>query len=366
MTAKVTMPRSTLRDLEIEMNQYKFQSMLDKVQALLARAEHPNTPDAEADLCRTKAEAIMFKYKIDQAMLKDSERDESYNKPAKRTIWISPFTNGWYRQQYSLAVSCFMHAECEFVYAWRRNDEDGGTLWLALDVYGYPGDIQYGEMLFIACRLTFLARLEPGVREDLNVDENIYALRHAGVERIRIAQMVGWITRSQIANKKYEPESQKAVDKACARVTSAIKRSCKAKGEDPKPLLGQGNNMKTYRESFAHGYNETIRMRLNRLRFERGLDSDGAIVLVKRHQDVLAMMYKDHPSTDPDNVQECAKCKASKSGHCRQHPAQKYKTTKVNERAYGRGVSAGARVDLTGGNVPTKRAAASPDRREIH
>jgi hypothetical protein len=43
--------------------------ILERVRKLLARAEHPSTPPAEAEACSEKAAAMMSRYVIDQAML---------------------------------------------------------------------------------------------------------------------------------------------------------------------------------------------------------------------------------------------------------------------------------------------------------
>lgn len=43
--------------------------MLDRIRKLLARAEHPATPPAEAEACSAKAAALMSRHLIDQAML---------------------------------------------------------------------------------------------------------------------------------------------------------------------------------------------------------------------------------------------------------------------------------------------------------
>ena len=353
-------------------NDYQFERMLDKVQKLLARAEHPNTPEAEADSCRTTAEAIMFKYKIEQAMLKDGDRHESYNKPMKRRIWIAPMDSDQYDRQYSLAVACFKHADCEMAHEWTINPDDG-KYWLAGDIYGYPGDIRYGEMLFVACRITFLARMEPGVDANKSMDENIYDLRSSGVTRVRIAEMVGWITSDVMLAAKgqfIDVESKKKVDLACTRVTSAVKREAKRRGEDASVILGQGNSMDTYRLSFATGFVRTIKFRLMRLRAQHGQDS-GAIVLKTRHEDVLEMMYADHPDLRPQSqnaakFEPCERCAKSKSGTCRKHRVPKMKFVEANMAAMARGADAGNRVDLTGGNVPTGRTSAAPTRHAIN
>src|SRR4051812_5148564 len=47
----------------------KLEAMLRKVRGLLAQADHENTSPAEAQVFRNKAEALMMRYRIDEAML---------------------------------------------------------------------------------------------------------------------------------------------------------------------------------------------------------------------------------------------------------------------------------------------------------
>lgn len=50
--------------------------MIEKVKALWARADHPNTPEPEARACREKAAEMMAKYEIDMIVLAVEEHGE--------------------------------------------------------------------------------------------------------------------------------------------------------------------------------------------------------------------------------------------------------------------------------------------------
>lgn len=53
------------------------ESILRRLRALIARAEHPNTPKPEAELSRKQAEKLMAKYSINAALLGDLEENKT-------------------------------------------------------------------------------------------------------------------------------------------------------------------------------------------------------------------------------------------------------------------------------------------------
>ena len=65
--------------------------VLERVRKLLARAEHPATPPAEAEACSEKAAALMSRYVIDQAMLDASTPDASAP-IVQRIVLEAPYT----------------------------------------------------------------------------------------------------------------------------------------------------------------------------------------------------------------------------------------------------------------------------------
>ena len=61
---------------------------LDRIRKLLARAEHPATPPAEAEACSAKAAALMSRHVIDQAML--DAREPTTSAPATTVVLVEP------------------------------------------------------------------------------------------------------------------------------------------------------------------------------------------------------------------------------------------------------------------------------------
>lgn len=65
--------------------------MLERVRKLLARAEHPSTPPAEAEACSEKAAALMSRYVIDRAMV-DATTPGAAAPIVRRIIVDAPYT----------------------------------------------------------------------------------------------------------------------------------------------------------------------------------------------------------------------------------------------------------------------------------
>jgi Protein of unknown function (DUF2786) len=355
----------------VETTGEKLDAMMRKVQALIARADHPNTPEAEAETARTMAEAIMFKYRIEESMLGTNERARMGIKPERRDWAVATSKSEFYNHMYWLAGDCVSHVDAMMTYRWGKHPVTNDGHWLIAETYGYESDLRYAEMLFTACQITFSARLEPKVDPSLSDAENVYNLRMAGIERLRIAVLMGWVTKDDAATAHpgrhswISPSEQKAASARCAphahRVTRIFKAEAARRGDDTSGLLGKGNSVATYRKSFADAFVSQIRTRLYRLRADHAADSAGTLVLKSRKDDVREFYYQHHPEDRPTNnvtytFEECPRCKAASSGHCRKHPAgRKPKSQSWSGAGARAGNSAGMRVDLTGGDSPTPR-----------
>jgi hypothetical protein len=66
--------------------------MLERVRKLLARAEHPATPPAEAESCSAKAAELMSRYVIDQAMLDAGDGRRGSAPVVRRIVVDAPYT----------------------------------------------------------------------------------------------------------------------------------------------------------------------------------------------------------------------------------------------------------------------------------
>jgi hypothetical protein len=274
-----------------------------KVRALLDTAD---SYEAEGNLeaastYRTKAEELMVKYRLEQ------EDTLAVDPGAARPIQVdidlvgnaSKYKNHYYSMWYYIAKHCGIRTHLEWKYT------DAGYVVRAYAV-GYEDDIRYAEMLFTSARLVFTERLEPKVKPELSDQVNAYRLRSAGLERIRVAEML-WGNTDKVF---------------MGRVGRLYKAECEERGE-PAHLSGRGVTGKAYREQYADSFVTTFTGRLWQAQQSAG--AGGGLVLHGREERVTEAYYAFYPDRRPKaeveaatEEPECAKCAKAKT-QCREH-----------------------------------------------
>ena len=286
------------------MNREQLDRIMTRVKGLLAKAEASEFPEERATLA-AKAEALMFKYRIEETQLADS--GQSALAPTS-VLWdVYPVGSPHLDVLRDIAMAAIHHTGCRAIalsgYQGSLNSGFGESVkqWR---VYGWESDLRYAEELFISARLAYLGRMDPQVDPAKSDDENAFRLRMAGVERGRIGEMIGW------------------GDKAHIRVTNAVKRYAKSHDipqEELDRVLGKGNSMKVFRKAFRHGFTDQFRIRLSRARMS--VDTGGqALIPVSRQRAVDELFYSEWPQLRPTNVpakvercDECRRCPAHES-----------------------------------------------------
>lgn len=321
---------------------FGLDALLHKVQSCLARADHPNTPPAEAQASREMAERLMEKYRIDEAQLGDAGKLKGYE-PIWRVVdlcsYRSEFRNHYHQMMSAIARHLDVRAMFEVI-----SSSDGMTTRFVANVCGYESDLRFAELLITQASLTFGKRLEPVYDPELSDQMNAYLMRMAGMEGKRIA-MAMWGKCG-----KSDPP----------KVRAMFKKEAEARGEDPTVLLGQGNSVKLYRQSYAEGFVGELWHRLRVMANARMMD--GGLVMVGRKEAVNEAFYTRYPAYRPappsavpigqDRHEECPKCKRAKGGYCREHDYRRpgrYKEPKVNFGAYYQGQAAAREVNLERG-----------------
>lgn len=336
--------------------------ILRQVQAMLARADHPNTPPHEADTARNMAEALMLKYRIDEATLAAAGQMGSDTlRPIWRKFRVCGTASEFTTEYRVMAQNCLRHVDCEYVtrsgQAWEADESLAGTpegeeFIYYIEAVGYESDLRIAEVLYTSCMLAFQGKLEPKVDRSLSDQVNAYIMRSAGMEGWRIAEAIYGRT-----DKALRP-----------KVRAMFKAEAMARGEDPSVLLGKGNSVKTFRESYALGFVDEVRKRLVQMRAAQADADSGALVLADRATAVREAYYGRFPQYRPTTGATsyskpandgCAKCAKAKSGYCRDHSWMKpstarYKGPNLNGAALARGRAA-ARDANIGSTAPGHR-----------
>lgn len=323
----------------------KIDSMMTKVRSLLARADHPNTPPAEADTARAMAEKIRVKYAIEEAALIASGAlaGEQY-RPGFKEMPVAPWSSPYQSTYWALAVYAAQHTGCRIHYSSQYDPETGDYMLVAV-MAGFEADLRFAEALYTSARIVFADRMEPKPNPDLSDEDNVFRMREAGMERGRIGSLMGW-----------GGEGTQGPNK----VTRVYKRACKERGVEPT-LAGRSMSVKVFRETYADGFRVEFWTRLYNARNAAGTDSAGTLVLANRKDEVDEAFYQRFPNLRPAPAgsREIGEGKTSKAARLRgPTKADLQREARKNGPAGQAGRQAGRRaaseIDV-GGHAPKGR-----------
>jgi hypothetical protein len=267
-------------------NNDKSDKILERVRALLAIAEHPNTPIEEADTALTQANRMMAKHAIDLATARAAQTKEERRAVERKTIALH---EGRYIEFMSHLQSIFvgicMHNRVEVVI----------TNAYGIEIFGMHDDMVWVEQQYTQIYFEFLRRLQPRWSEDISYDNNIYNFKTAGYP---------WkdINAEAVRNGH---ESRESTDKNgwpngyFHKLLAAYKRHMKVIG-DTTPVASQTHSQ--YRRDFAEGFKRRILARLEKMAADaRGdMDESGAVVLYDMREEILEEVYEAHPEFHPE------------------------------------------------------------------
>lgn len=346
------------------------QDFASKVRALLATAESYQAEGnaAAAATYFAKAEQIMNDYRISQA---DALAvDPTSAVPIEAEFVLYQGYNGFQSDYMSAFRAVAVHADVRFI---TTSVQDGAGV--KAIVIGFEGDVRYCEYLWTATLLQFVTQIDPVWDTSLTEAENVFRLRHAGIERKYIADRAwGALAGKSAANR--------------SKVQRIYLRECERRNVTPA-AAGLGFQTDTYREAYARGFVQTLRDRLSNARDAAGTHR-GLPALHGRTEALNEAFYTRFPRTRPvtytdEQLREmanapapapCAKCETNPSGTCRAHPYKGW--TKAMEERHARrynspsayaGHDQGARaadaVDLVRGGVDRQAAAGANDRAQL-
>jgi hypothetical protein len=244
------------------MTDEKRESMLGKVRALLAKAASTPHP-GEAEVFRQKADELMTKYAIDEWML-EQEQEGTSKKPVLRTYDMSWRYNGDYDHPARSALWNIFYdvgAHCRIKIVSTKSDYRAQTVPLV----GMEADLDYFDLLFTNLMIQLLSQADPKPSNDLSFEENIAAMREAGMDwgiitrRLIDADMLedplpGYIWYDQ---RKDWKEYQKERYNLSQKVVKTYRDYCKRTGREQTYT-----NVKTFREFFSDAFANEIGTRL--------------------------------------------------------------------------------------------------------
>jgi len=271
----------------------KESDALRKVRALIERAEHPETPKAEADQCRATADRIMEKYAIEEWQALKANATGTGIKPDKLKIDIGeqgdPFLDRM--AHFVNIVANFCRCSSVWMKGSGYKDYRKEYCW----VYGYPSDLRYFELLYTTLHLHMAGALFPKADPTLTMGENAYALRNAGLNWIEIATAWGWeevARRDGEARNVYvnrETGERKPWSGCVGKIKKAAMAVYTARGETPPRIPPAA--VFNFRLNGINGYIDRIGQRLREQAGKRGVGTE--IILRDRSQNIAAAIEED-------------------------------------------------------------------------
>lgn len=305
------------------------EKIMDRVAALLAVAEHPGTPPAEAETAMRMANSLITKHAIDEAILRQSQSvtERRAIKQAQIVLGFGEFTP-YLRTIFNTA------AETLRVSVGQKQVLVDGRWTTEFWMYGADEDVVWLDMLYNMIKLQFLLKLDPKWDESLGYDANVYNFKVAGFKWAEInkeamrhgheskestekatmgrrhAEMLGLEVLGDVYPKE-EGEELKNWDSVYVRkpngffhkLKAAYVRHAKAIGDDERVIT---QSHEAYRLSFAESFRTTMVERFWSMQrdAEREMDSiPGAALAIRDVKDEAdRLLWAEFPDLDPEQI----------------------------------------------------------------
>lgn len=282
--------------------------ILARVRLLLDRAEHPNTPEAEAELCFQRANILMTKHAIDEAMLRSTQTKAERQSPTRSDIKLGEgrLADFWPALR-TILGGCADANRVRAVISY------GATPNCAL--FGFAEDVAWVEMLYTSIYFSFISQVNPKWDLKKGYDENVYNFKVAGYK---------WEDVNRIAMEHGEDDGRNIVEEERYNFTEhryevvqvrgkkfgalfrAYKRHAKKIGDDNVVAT---TNFDEYRRQFADAFSTRIMQRFYTMQSESEKvtkEMGAELVLVDRMEDIDEMMFGAFPHLRPPTEEEIA------------------------------------------------------------
>ena len=251
------------------------EKILTRVQKLLDKANADGTTEAERQLLLDKADELMIKHSIDDAMLMATLTKEERRKPvAEKFHAADANAPHWEKFRTVLMMIADLHrVRSAFHYS--------GDVTLV----GFHEDVEYVKMKWLNVYLHFSQTINPRWNTGISPEQNAYNFHRSGT---------AWTEVEQIAR-----------EHGCSwnikQLRAGYRRYCESIGEEPRRMTQRNF---AYKESFADAFRTRICTRISELIEQRNnmASEAGALVAVKDLGiEVDALYYSIFPNLDPEN-----------------------------------------------------------------
>lgn len=255
------------------------EKILQRVQKLLDLANHPNTPPHERDAAIRRADGLMVKHAIDEAMLDATLTKDERRKPV-REVFKAAEANAEYWERFRTVLREIARLQRVRV-AFHYNGET--------TLIGFRDDVEYVKMKWLSIYLHFTKTIDPTWDFSLTIDHNVYNFKTAGRRWEDIQSIMFGVT---------------GIDKPMHFFKPSYRRHCKTIGEEPRRHTQRNF---AYRNSFTEGFISRICARIEEMISERDKTTaeSGTMVLMKDVQhEVDEEFYRLFPHHRPMSQRE--------------------------------------------------------------
>lgn len=309
--------------------------ILERVTKLLALAEHPNTPAAEAELALEQAHRLMIKHAIAEAVVRQNQTKSERRAIGNKIIEVSFGTFSYQMRTMLLEIV-------------RTNRCTAAWIPEGIHVFGADEDLRWTEMLYNMLHLQLLRKIDPKWDANLSYDHNVYNFKTAGFKwkqinmiavkngakdfaeyedyqfKIRASKDESgnlipdhWSRINQLGSgelrvlsHEYSDENghgylivQRATGKLKSGMLTAYKRHCKLIGDSDFVTT---QNTRSFRLQYADAFVNQIAQRLKAIRDQNDSEMDSipgaALALRSMFEEAEDEMYLMYPNLSPEEL----------------------------------------------------------------
>ena len=262
--------------------------ILNIIAALLAQAEHPNTSEIERDTFLAKADAMMAKHMIDEALVRMAQKPDERRKPVRVDVKLYDYGTTFGNRMRVIAAQLFKTVGVRAAYSHRTGEST---------LVGFEEDVKWAQLLFMNIQTSFLAKMTPKWDPQRSFDDNVAALRESGAKWDYIARTAERHEQLGVPYGSLPGWDDKGREKVQDMLVTAYRRWCRKTGSTPVKVTRH----EAYRHSYAEAFTARVCARLEEMAEARREAGSGMeLVLYNVQEAVDAAFYEAFPDLDPE------------------------------------------------------------------
>ena len=272
------------------------EKIMERVRALLAIAEHPNTPPEEADTALTQANKLILRHAIDEALLRAAQTEGERRAPLHKQFPMAEGRTEFMPMLRTILNEMALANRCQAVFL-------GG---MVVEIFGMDEDVRWVEMLYTSVYFQFLSKLNPKWDESLPFEQNVYNFKVAGYAWIKIDEAAVAHGHPTAVTRGYKDIWGKWHNLVISsRMLNSYKKWAKKIGDTNAVST---NTHTKFRRAFAEGFQYRLADRLQKMSDENVQEADtipgAALALVDTAEAVNKLFWEIYPQYSPEAAKE--------------------------------------------------------------